>query len=864
MSIPHAFPQELPARIARGSTRALVEEGWELCQLAPGLCKVPAHLVDTDARWISACVPGTSAQALQMLATDEDYRDRSDLDAYDTWYRCVLPELSALEGTRAVLEFDGLATLAEAWLNEELVLTSQNMFVQYRLDITEFKARKNILHIRFRALDPELSRRRPRPRWKTRLVQHQNLRWCRTTLLGRMPSWSPPCAAVGPWKRVSVVVERDLSVLSYRLRAHVEDRGSTAAAGAAELRMTLGILTNGAAPRSGRLYIGDAATELVFTPGAGDTVQVRARITLPHVRLWWPHTHGDPYLYDVRVALTGFEDGTIEIDCGRVGFRSIVVDRGDDDSRFQVRVNGIDVFCRGACWTTVDILALSATRTRYAELLVLARDSGLNMFRVGGTMVYEDDCFYDLCDELGILVWQDFMFANMDYPMEDECFARSVESECRQQLQRLGGRACLAVLCGGSEVAQQASMLGLGSDEWDNELFADVLPRLIREACVEAPYLPSTPWGGALPFRIEAGVSHYFGVGAYLRPVADASLRSPRFASECLAFSNPPEHSTLEGLSAAGEVASHHPSYKARVPRDAGAGWDFADVTDHYVEALFGLSARRQRHEDAVRYLHLCRISVGEVVAETMGRWRAGDSPCAGALIWYYSDLWEGAGWGIVDSLGLPKAPYYYLKRIWAPVAMWFLDRGLDGLQLVVANDKAQRLTGRLKLVLYRGADTEVERREIEVDIAGRAHWSVDVETVLGRFIDATHAYRFGPAAYDMAVATLRPRDGQSVDVAPAYYFPSGGCLPMRQDIGLRAQVVENDGCVVSMEVATRGFAQAVTIQVRGYVADDNYFHLAPGSRRLVRLRAGRSDVRFRGRVAALNVSGSARIVSEI
>src|SRR5262249_18895665 len=145
----------------------------------------------------------------------------------------------------------------------------------------------------------------------------------------------------------------------------------------------------------------------------------------------------------------------IDADLGCIGFRTVVLDGRAED--FSLHVNGVPVFCRGACWTPLDSVSLTASPDGLRETLAQVRSAGMNMLRVGGTMVYEDTEFLDLCDANGILLWQDFMFANMDYPEEDPAFLASVEAEARQQLALLNARPCLAVLCGNSEGEQQAA-----------------------------------------------------------------------------------------------------------------------------------------------------------------------------------------------------------------------------------------------------------------------------------------------------------------------------------------------------------------------------------------------------------------------
>ena len=181
--------------------------------------------------------------------------------------------------------------------------------------------------------------------------------------------------------------------------------------------------------------------------------------------------------------------------------------------------------------------------------------------------------------------------------------------------------------------------------------------------CPEVPYVPSSTHGGAFPHQPSMGVSSYYGVGAYLRPLSDARRSALRFAAEALAFANVPEEPTLLSMAQGQAIRVHHPRWKQRVPRDLGAGWDFDDVRDHYLAQLFDLDPMRLRYADHERYLALSRVASGEVMAAAFSEWRRERSSCRGALVWFLRDLWPGAGWGLIDAQGLPKAAYYYLKR---------------------------------------------------------------------------------------------------------------------------------------------------------------------------------------------------------
>src|SRR6476469_2087652 len=292
----------------------------------------------------------------------------------------------------------------------------------------------------------------------------------------------------------------------------------------------------------------------------------------------------------------------------------------------------------------------------------------MNMIRIPGTAPYETEAFHDDCDELGILVWQDAAFANLDYPFADPAFAATAVAEVTALMDRIGGRPSTAVVCGNSEIEQQVAMLGLPAEQWRDPFFGETVPRLVREAASDAIVVPSAPFGGERPFVPGHGIANYYGVGGYRRPLSDARLAGVRFAAECLAFSNVPDAAAVARVlpDAPGDVVVHHPAWKAAVPRDSGTGWDFEDVRDHYLREA-GIDPDALRRVDHARYLDRSRAITGELMAAVFGEWRRPASPSGGGLILWLRDLAPGAGWGILDDHGEPKVAYHHLRRALAP-----------------------------------------------------------------------------------------------------------------------------------------------------------------------------------------------------
>src|SRR5262249_36461892 len=507
-----------------------------------------------------------------------------------------------------------------------------------------------------------------------------------------------------------------------------------------------------------------------------------------------------------------------------------------------------------------DLVRLDADSADYRHALERLKDAGVNMLRLSGTMTYETEVFHDLCDELGILVWQDFMFANMDYPSVDPTFARAVTLEAEQLLQRLQGRPSIVVLCGNSEVEQQAAMLGLPAGWWKNSLFDELLPGIAKAFAPDVPWLPSTPTGGTFPFHSDSGVSHYYGVGAYLRPFDDARRAGVRFAAECLAFSNIPETAMVDNLLDEDAAPPGHQSrWKAAVPRDPGAGWDFEDVRDHYMRLLFGVEPSVLRARDVDRYIALGRVATGEAMWRTFAEWRRPGSSCRGGLVWVARDLCSGAGWGIIDATGRAKAADWDLKRAFSPVGPLAVDEGLNGLWLHALNDTCEPIDGEIRITLYREGRRRGASPSTRLTIPPRGSRSVHADALFEGFVDVTYAYRFGPPGHDVVAATLRERATGAI-LASAHCCPSGLPAVCDNALGLVARAEPaTDGYVLTIK-ADR-FAHAVAVEADAFVPDDNYFHLEPGEPKRIVLRAEVPGQPLQGSIAALNGTGSVPIV---
>jgi beta-mannosidase len=769
-----------------------------------------------------------------------------DFDRECWWYRCRFDQPEGLaDGGDCTLGLDGLATLASVWLNGEPLLDSRNMFRAHALEVGDrLRAQGNELLIRFDPLADELAKRKPRPRWRSPMLAQQQLRYWRTTMLGRTPGWSPPAVVVGPWRDVWLQAADATRPVSIDLQPRLQGRRAElavhcrfdAASAIRDLRVVLD-------------HAGRAIELALVDDGHG---QWQGTLVVDDVEAWWPHTHGRPARHAARlVGSVGGRAWSHEL--GAVGFRSVEADTADGG--FGLRINNEPVFARGVCWVPLDTLKLHAEPCRYREVLTRLRDAGVNLIRVGGTMAYEADVFFELCDDLGLMVWQELMFANMDYPADDAGFAAEVEAELASQLPMWARRASVVVVCGNSEVEQQAAMWGASREYWQPPLFHERIAQAVAEQLPGVVYWPSSAHGGSFPFQPNVGTTSYYGVGAYRRPLADASASGLRFATECLAFAQVPPDSTLARLRALNgdvSVRTHSPLWKARAPRDLGAGWDFDDVRDHYVKHLFSEDPMALRMSDPARHLVLGRAAASEAVVAAFCQWRAASSACRGAMVWFLRDLWAGAGWGYLDDQCQPKAVFHALARVCQPLHLGLVDDGLNGFMLHAANERDEVLEGTLSVAVYREGEWPVAHGEKAMQLHARSCQRWSLTDWLDGFTDLSWTYRFGPPPADVLVARWQGPQG----IVERIHFVDVDGVPMqRRDIGLSAEAGPVIDDAIEVTVRSRGAARFVHFEADGWQADDEGFHLAPAGEKRLRFTPvpGHPRRPWRATVSAIN-----------
>lgn len=804
LSLPNETIHELAS--ALGCSFSYISASADAYQLPS---EIPERLV-----FLPAIVPGTITQLV-------DTTTATILDQQDYWLKATF-SADSNDSVSTFLQLEGLLTHAEVFLNNVLILKSFNAFHTHLIDITNLLKNNNTLTICFRAIGPILSQKHPRARFPTRLINQRHLRFIRTPTLGYMAGFASEAKLVGAFRPIKIIKQRQFIVHS----AQVSTRLNSENSGVIAIDLKLQCLAK--IPTNGYLLVIDLETDsqILNSPinihAVDGLVHCVLNCEIVNIKAYWPHTHGAPKRYLFKLLLQS-NDAQDEIHLGRYGFRTIT--RVNSES-FALQINSTALFLRGACWTPMNPLSLQTAPAELRQRLLLLKQAGINILRLPGNMPYECDDFYEMCDELGILIMQDFAFANFDYPEDNTEFIASVQHEAITFLVKHGNRACLTVLAGNSEVAQQAAMMGIGLDKIHNTIFDGVLKKICIQYAPNVPYVSSSPHSNNIPFQTGNGTSHYYGVGGYRRDFDDARLFKGQFIAECLAFSHVPENTSLYEFFNNEFMLAHHPRWKEGVPRDNGAGWDFADITDFYIEQLFDINPIQLRTTEPQRYLDFCRATSCEVVERTINILRADSKQGRAALIWYLHDLKQGAGWGYIDSLGVPKSAFYGLARASQTTTILFVDEGLEGLAAYIAHDGAEQLDCQLEIALITSEGAILEQKIQAMQYSPRSVARVSIDVFLGRFVDSSYAYKFGARSFVACIAKLVSTNGQLI--AQKNYADPIVTLEKHQELTLtaHAKLIEKNSYVLT--ICSNKPAFFVTIDATDCILSDNYVHVMP------------------------------------
>ncbi|MHB9108921.1 MAG: beta-mannosidase [Armatimonadota bacterium] len=778
-------------------------------------------------------VPGTIHTDLLAAGRIDDpyYRDNEMaqqwIEEKDWVYsRTFTVPAALLAEDRVLLRCEGLDTLATVTINGTEIAKTDNQYRTWEFDVKDvLVAGENRIEVYFASTLPYIAEReaaRSQSPWTCAPHEKKGRSHIR-----KMPSnygwdWGPALVACGIWRPISLVAFSTARLSDVYVRQDHSQSG----------QVTLDTATTAETTRDTALtakikvsYEGNviAETTCSLTTGANSKLKTQnSTLTVSDPRLWWPNGLGEQPLYQVEVTLEG--EGTI-LDSWqrRIGLRTLKLDRHPDQwgESFQFTANGVPFFAKGGNWIPDDALYTRTTPERLRGLLQSCVDANMNMLRIWGGGLYEADEFYDICDELGLCLWQDFIFACALYPADDPVFLENVRAEAEDNVRRLRHHASLCLWCGNNEL-ESAKM---ASDDptlplkmrWADykRLFDELLPGVVAQLDPETDYWPSSPHSPG-DKRENAddptcGDTHIWAVWHGRQPFEYYRTCEHRFNSE-FGFQSFPEPLT---------------SYAYTEPEDRNVT---AYVMEHHQRCGPGNTIIMQYLLDWFRLptsyemsLWLSQILQGMAMKYAIEHWRRSMPRGMGTLYWQINDNWPVASWASLDYFGRWKALHYMARAFYAPLlvsAVEDLEAGM--VEIHLTNDLRAGSAGEVRWQLITVAGETVDSGRFDARIAALS--SAKVATLDLKAQLAQHGPRNLLLAIDYLV------DGQSVSSNLTHFVRPKHVNLQEPGITLQVEPRDDRHAVVTLNTEKPAMWAWLSLDGVGLRGSANYLHLLPGA----------------------------------
>lgn len=824
-----------------------------------------------ETNWLSAAVPGTVHTDLLRhgLIPDPFYgtheHDLQWIDKKDWEYKSSfeLPESWAAEMNRIQLIFEGLDTYADVYVNGQHALSADNMFRAWHIDVKELlRAGSNDVLVRFRSPINEDLPKLEELGYDLPATNDQSelggLGERKVSIFARKApyhygwDWGPRFVTSGIWREVrlegwSVPKISDLYIRQDEISSEIA-------------RLTAVVEIEAVAGWNGRLRIGTEGMtweqEVALRPGL-QTLTLEMMITDP--KLWWCRGLGEPSMYAFQASLLQGGE-TVSDRTVRTGLRSIELVREKDEAgaSFYFRLNGVRVFMKGANHIPNDSFATEVTRERYRHEIASAVESNMNMLRVWGGGIYEEEAFYELCDENGLLVWQDFMFACSMYP-GDEAFLNNVAAEAEYNVRRLRNHPSIALWCGNNEIdsawAHYAWDKGWGwkekldSAELRDKIWADyeavfhrILPEAVHKWAPGTDYWPSSPLRSLTGDESQhatqitgEGDVHYWGVWHAVEPFDNYNQKIGRFMSE-YGFQSFPELKTV--LEYAEEDQLELESKVMLAHQKNGRG---NQLIKEYMNQYL------PEPKDFKSFLYMSQLLQAQAIQTAIEAHRRNKPYCMGTLYWQMNDCWPVASWAGMDYYGRWKSLQYTVRRSFQDV-MLSLDGTREGeVAVYLISDRQEPVAGVLKLSLF-DFDGQL-LRELSRDVAIGA----DAADIVLRIQTSEWLGAHDPKRV-VLLAELEG-DGAMLDSKP-YYFESFREIEWPEAAVTVEEIPGSEG--TSFRLKTDALARQVWLSAEEEgIFTDNFFDLIPGVPHTVTFRrrsSGHAAAFVPGKPGALTV----------
>jgi len=609
-------------------------------------------------------------------------------------YRKVFSASDALlKCKKVLLIFEGVDTYAEVHLNGELLCKTDNMFYPYVLEVKKYLKKDNVLEIKF------LSPVKVLQKLETELGSIMKTPFVSFRAYGRKAQysfgwdWGPRFPTCGIWKdvyllglnygKIENVFVKQLSISSKKATIEVEVETNCYFKGDATCEFI--VLLSGSKNKNNRSSIKHHIVE-------GYNV-IKTKLEIDNPKLWFPNGYGEANLYTLVVRFK-YNDILLDEKIVKFGLRTIeLVQEKDKEGRsFLFKINGVKIFCKGFNWIPSDSFLPRVTEEKYKKLLLLAKDAHTNMIRVWGGGIYENDAFYNICDELGIMVWQDFMSACQEAPGNQEWFCESFRKEAIYQIKRLRNHPSIVLWCGNNEnefAKYKVWEEGEGKKEYLGEkIFYNILPEICNTYDATRPYIPSSPYSADefSPQSQTNGDYHsYEGwCGGNWEKFGEVK---GRFLSE-IGYQSFPDIETVEHFTPAEEryIKSETILLHEKASQQA------IDWIENGIKEILGFKT-----DNLEEFVYLSQVSWAEGVKYVVKHWRKRKFNTSGILFWQLNDCWPVISWSFIDYYLRPKLCYYSVKKFFAPVIL-SSERDNEIVKIYVINDRLAPFSGKLSI----------------------------------------------------------------------------------------------------------------------------------------------------------------------
>jgi beta-mannosidase len=780
---------------------------------------------------IPALVPGTIHQDLlaAQRIPDSYYRDNEQtqqwISAVGWVYRrsfIVTDELLAHD--RLLLRCEGIDTLATVSINGVPVARTDNMFRTWEFDVRSLLVSgENTIAVQFDAATAYVTERqmnRVLPDWSAPW-EITGRGWLRKEPCNFGWDWGPVLTTCGIWRPMHIVAF-DVARLTdvYVQQDHTTPDQVT-------LRVTATVETARDAPLQTLVTVEYAGGSVATATGEVANGQAVAHLTIVNPHLWWPNGMGEQPLYTVHCRVQTPSGTVMDRRAQRIGLRTLSLRRTRDQwgESFQFAVNGVPFFAKGANWIPADTFAPRVTHAQYAHLLHSAVAAHMNMLRAWGGGIYEDDIFYDLCDELGICVWQDFIFACATYPTFDAAFMQNVQAEVADNLLRLRHHPAIALWCGNNEIEA-----GLVGEEWTargmswedyTRLFDRMLPDMVTRLDPQRDYWPGSPHsprGDRAEHNNPCwGDAHLWEVWHGKQPFEWYRTTAHRFVSE-FGFQSFPEPKTVASFT---------------VPTDRNVT---SFIMEQHQRSSIGNSTILTYMLDWFQVpttfdmtLWLSQILQGVGLQYGIEHWRRNMPRTMGTLYWQLNDCWPVASWASIDYFGRWKAPHYFAQRFYAPLLISGVEHPEHGtVEIHVTSDVTHPQPA---TVVWRITDTDgqpLANRQLDMEIPAQ-------QDTLATVVDVRQLVS-ARGARNLLVWTELWVDGVRVSSnLHTFIRPKHVTLG---DPQLRLQVAQESDTQFLVEIAAEKPALWAWLTTDGIEAryNDNFLHIRPGAPARIRV----------------------------